>query len=178
MTRRVFRTVVSTPSFHRLSQLGNDCNVCSAQQIKTQSASHPSTDCTALSAAPFEPLLFTGEVRDVAAVGIAHASWMTAMSACSESPWMSTLRCPTYRANAARLRLANASLFPFYSRGMATICLYTVSMATTTVTIGASSSVCKKQQSHWMTGVSGWFCDRDTFLFSLPRSPTQMLHQG
>ena len=34
--RRVFRTVVHTPSFHRLIQFGND----SAQQIKTQSASH------------------------------------------------------------------------------------------------------------------------------------------
>ena len=52
-------------------------------------------DCTALSAAPFEPLLFTGEVRGVAAVSNAHASWMTAMSACSESPWMITLGCPT-----------------------------------------------------------------------------------
>ena len=33
-----------------------------------------STACTALSAAPFEPLLFTGEVRGVAAVKSAHAS--------------------------------------------------------------------------------------------------------
>ena len=104
-----------------------------------------STDCTALSAAPFKPLLFTGEVRDVAAVSNAHASWMTAISACSESPWTITLGCPTYRANAARLRLANGSLLPFFSRGMATICLYTVSMGTRTVTIGASSSVFRKQ---------------------------------
>ena len=112
----------------------------------------PSTDCTALSAAPFEPLLFTGEVRGVAAVSNAHASWDDCQSACSESPWMITLGCPTYRANAARLRLANGSLFPFFSSGMATICLYTVSMATRTVTIGASSPVFRKQQSYWTTG--------------------------
>ena len=29
-----------------------------------------------------------------------------------------SLLFPTYRANAARLRLANGSLFPFFSRGM------------------------------------------------------------
>ena len=39
---------------------------------------------------------------------------------------MITLGCPTYRANAARLRLANRSLLPFFSRENATICLYTV----------------------------------------------------
>ena len=111
--------------------------------------------------------LFTGEVRGVAAVSNAHASWMTAMSACSESPWMITLGCPTYRANAVRPRLANGSLFPFFTRGMATIC-----------SIGASSSVFRKQQSHWMTGVPGWFCDRDTCLLSLPQARTQTLHQG
>ena len=61
----------------------------------------PPTDCTALSAAPFESLLCAGEVRGVAAVNNAHASWMTALSACSESPWMITLGCPTCRANAA-----------------------------------------------------------------------------
>ena len=134
-----------------------------------------STDCTTLSAAPLEPLLFRSEVHGVAAVSSAHASWMTAMSACSESPWMITLGCPTYRANSARQRLANGSLFSFFSRGMATICLYTVSMATKTVTIGASSSVFRKQKSHWMTGVPGCFCDRDTCLFSFPRARTQML---
>ena len=124
------------------------------------------------------PCCSQGEVRGVAAVSNAHASWMTAMSACFESPWMITLGCPTYRANAARLRQANGSRFPFFSRGMAAICLCTVSMATKTVTIGASSSVFMKQMSHWMTGVPGWFCDRDTCLFSLPRARTQMLHQG
>ena len=56
----------------------------------------PSTDCTAVSAAPFEPLLFTSEVRGVADVSGARASLMTAMSACSESPWMITLGCLTY----------------------------------------------------------------------------------
>ena len=81
------------------------------------------------------------------------------MSACSESPGMITLGCPTYRASAARLRLANGSLFPLFSRGMATICLYTVSMATRTVTFGASSSVFRKQWSHLITGVPGWVCD-------------------
>ena len=72
------------PGCHR--QITAHCNVCSAQQIKTQSASNTSTDCIALSGALFEPLLFTGEVRGVAAVSGAHASWLTATSACSESP--------------------------------------------------------------------------------------------
>ena len=107
----------------------------------------------------------------------AHALWTTAMSACSESPWMITLGCPTYRANAVRLRLANGPLLPCFSRGMATICLYTVTVATQTVIIGTSSSVFRRQWSHFVTGVLGWTCDRASCLFSLPPARRQTLHQ-
>ena len=59
---------------------------------------------------------------------------------------------------------------------MATICVYTVSMATRTVTIGASplsgSLVALDDGCAWLV------CDRDTCLFSLPRARTQTLHQG
>ena len=66
-------------------------------------------------------------------VNSAYTSSMAVMSACSECPWMITLGCPTYRANAARLRLANGSLLPLFSKGIATICFYTVSVASETV---------------------------------------------
>ena len=130
MTRRFFSHCRANAVF---PSAGNDSTTMRASPsrmfIHDAKNDIPSTDCSALSAAPLEPLLFTGEVRDVADVSSAHASWMTAMSARSELLWMVTLGRPTYRAIAARLRLANGSLLPFFSRGMATICMYTVLMA-------------------------------------------------
>ena len=80
------------------------------------------------------------------AVSNAHASWMTAMSACSESPLndqfgMSDVSCECGQTATWQTDL----YFPFSQEGMATICLYTMSMAIRTVTIVASPSVFSKQ---------------------------------
>ena len=139
--RRDFSLFVHTPFCHRRFQLGSDSTIHAvclthgvigtsrptamfvrASKSRSNVRTMPLTDWTALSAAPLEPFC------------------CSPVSACSESPWMITLGCPTHRANAARLRLASGSLFPFFSRMIATICLYTVSMATKSVIMDASSS--------------------------------------
>ena len=70
------------------------------------------------------------------------------------------LGCPTYRANAARLRLANGSLLPFLSKRVAAIRLYTVSMAARTVFVGAS--FCLQEAAvaldNWCTWLDLWSC--------------------
>ena len=123
MIRTVSQTFERTPSCHRslevtqqphrMSQSWADhypASCVRASKSTRRVCARPSTDRTAHSAAPLEPLLFTSEVRGVADVHSAHASRTTATSACSESPWMISWACPTYRANAGRLRHASGSL--------------------------------------------------------------------
>ena len=126
------------------------------------------TDCTALSAAPLEPLPFTGEVRGVAAVSNAHAPYECVLRVSLDDHFgMSDVPCECGQT-ATRRRIAVSFLLKRNGNHLFVHCVYG----------HRSIFLCLQEAVVALDDGPGRFCDRDTCLFSLPRARTQMLHQG
>ena len=134
-----------------------------ASKSRRRDRAIPSTDCPALSAAPLAPLLLTGEAAGVAVVRSTQPSCTTAISACSEYPWMITFVMSNV-SRERRLAAARSSVFCRLGaqEGLRPLACTPCRWPTRTVIRGALSPVLGKQWSHWISGAPSSTCDLDS----------------